>query len=80
MHRIELTRAEPLAFIRSLENACKNKQLFFLLAQISTTYHQQHRVHERFNSILGRVAVAHTHMGHMSWWSGRGLGNGCVGC
>lgn len=35
----------------------KNQHLFFLLAQIFTTYRHQHRVHERFISILGREAV-----------------------
>lgn len=56
MHHIELTRAEPLAFFCSHENACTEKQLFFLLAQISTYCHQ-HRVQERFTSILGRTAA-----------------------
>lgn len=35
-------------------HAEKKNNFFFLLAQISTYCHQ-HRVHERFTSILGRI-------------------------
>lgn len=67
----------------------KQKTFLFLLAQITTTYRHQHRVHERCNgALLGEENACwdegDTHMGQLSWWSdvagGGGVRNGCVGC
>lgn len=95
MHHIELTRAEPLAFFRSHENACERKkkkkqQLFFLLAP--WFFHlplEAQTARERFTSILGRAAARRvrgrgeedTHMGPTELVvCGRGFGDGGVGC
>ncbi len=94
MHLMELTRAEPLAFFRSHENACEKKKNTFL--PTCTDLHHLPppaksargiHFHSRKNSggaLLGEEnegwGKGDTHMGQLSWWSDRGLGSGCVGC